>query len=119
VDAIKDKDGEWCMDPTRIQQTLVDHFRELFTEDSTVMSAFTTESVAFPQLSLEATQELHQPFKREDILAALKAMQPLKAPGPEGFPAYFFPKVLACCREGSLYCGAPSPEWSPFAKCTE
>jgi hypothetical protein len=37
-------------------------------------------------------EELLKPFTKEEIFYALKHMGPLKAPGPDGFPAMFFQK---------------------------
>lgn len=43
-------------------------------------------------LSLGMVMELQQPFSGADVKEALNQMHPLKAPGPDGFPALFCQK---------------------------
>jgi len=45
---------------------------------------------AFPPLTEEKMEALTKNFTPTDVLKALKAMGPLKAPGPNGFQALFF-----------------------------
>ena len=90
VTAIKDNDGVWCTDSGRIHQIIVAHFTALFSMETHAGVDLVSSIVNFPQLSPTAAQGLHQPFTRDDIVQALKAMQPFKAPGPDGFHAYFF-----------------------------
>lgn len=37
-------------------------------------------------------ENLKSPFTKEEVLKALLDLSPNKAPGPDGFPAYFFQK---------------------------
>jgi len=90
VNALKDNDGEWCTDSQRIQQLILAHFKNLFSEDTDVSARIRARAVAFPRLHSSIVQELQSPFVKEEVLLALKAMYPHKAPGPDGFHAYFF-----------------------------
>ena len=43
-----------------------------------------------PKVSAAMNQELIKDFTREEVEVALKHMEPLKAPGPDGMPPIFF-----------------------------
>lgn len=45
---------------------------------------------SFPTLMTEQIQELSQPFTTRSVFDAFKTMAALKAPGPDGYHAYFF-----------------------------
>ena len=90
VNALKDDENMWCMNTSRIKHMVVNHFQSLFSEEGTTTSPIGMEAVDFPRLSQHHVQTLQEPFTKQDISFALKGMQPLKAPGPDGFHAYFF-----------------------------
>jgi len=90
VTTLKDEDGSWCTNTSCIQQLIVSHFRKLFSEDTQQTAATRIPAATFPQLNHSLMQALEGPFTRQDIFTALKDMQPLKAPGPDGFYAFFF-----------------------------
>jgi len=90
VNVIKDNDGVWCTDPRCIHQLIVAHFRALFFAELDANVEFRTRTVDFPRLSSLVAQGLQQLFTRDDITLALKSIQLLKAPDPDGFHAYFF-----------------------------
>ena len=90
VNATKDEDDTWCTNSNRIKQLLVTHFRTSFSEDATMTTAFRTRTTEFPRLTQSLVQALDEPFTKKDILLTLKGMQPFKAPGPDGFHAFFF-----------------------------
>jgi hypothetical protein len=46
------------------------------------------------KISEEMNTQLCREFSGEEISNALFQMGPLKAPGPNGFPARFFPKTM-------------------------
>ena len=49
--------------------------------------------------------ELLAEFTREEMVLALKKMEPLKAPGPDGLPPLFFQhywQVLSCLSTGII-----------------
>jgi len=69
---------------------VVAHFKNLFTEDYNGHPRAQTSTLEFPSLPPEKIHELEQPFTKEDVYTALKEMHPFKAPGPDGFQAYFF-----------------------------
>ena len=99
VNAIKDAENRWCSNPSRIKQMVVDHFRSLLSEEGTLSSATGLDGPGFPLISRRHLQALEEPFTRQDILVALEGMQPLKAPGPDGFHAYFFSRYWHIVEE--------------------
>jgi hypothetical protein len=57
-----------------------------------------------PSVSAAMNCTLEQPFVEAEVVFALSEMYPLKAPGPDGFPATFYQKSWA--TTGSEVCGA-------------
>lgn len=45
-----------------------------------------------PRVTEELNLKLEERFSQEEIIASLAQMHPLKAPGPDGFPAEFYKK---------------------------
>jgi len=69
---------------------VITHFKQLFTEEGSITSEFHTPTTGFPCLSPGLAQSLQQPFSTREVVLALKDMKPLKAPGPDGFHAFFY-----------------------------
>ena len=92
IESLKDSNDEWQNDPAIVKGMVVDHFQKLFSEECVDTSHRRPRSVEFPMIAPEVVQELERPLTEADVLFALKGMQPLKAPGPEGFQAFFFQK---------------------------
>ncbi|XP_059431505.1 uncharacterized protein LOC132165008 [Corylus avellana] len=88
---IKDAEERLCTAEVEVQSAFINYFTDLFTSDSTgntmhclrPLNCWVTE---------EMNRSLLQPFTEEEVLFALSNMAPLKAPGPDGFPAEFFQK---------------------------
>jgi len=90
VSALLDGENRWCSNTNTIKQMIVDHFRALFSEDDPAPTMDGLNGTAFPQIPADQLEILQTPFTNHDVLTALKGMQPLKAPGPDGFHALFF-----------------------------
>ena len=82
--------GEWCSDQNAIKTMIVDHFRGLFLLDDSTEPSPLSNSAAFPRVDPALFQMLEASFTSQDVLFALKGMQPCKAPGPGGFHVFFF-----------------------------
>ena len=48
-----------------------------------------------PQLETDENEILTAPFTEKEVFEAIAQMKNNKAPGPDGFPAEFYKKVLA------------------------
>jgi hypothetical protein len=84
-----DLDGKHCFTQRDIEGTFINYFQMLFTvgNDRDVdYCVRTVDQKVTPQMN----QSLTAPISLEEIYAALNQMAPLKSPGLDGFPAYFF-----------------------------
>ena len=79
-------------DMNSIRQTIQSYFETLFMESNSAANYSEVPRGLFPRLNTEQTQELSKSFIAGDVVKALKTMGPLKAPGPNGYHAYFFKK---------------------------
>ena len=116
VDALRDRNGVWCANEGQIQETVVTHFQQLFTEELTEQIGDLRRFYRFPKISTERMQTIELPFTEEEMHAALKAMHPFKAPGPDGFQAFFFQRFWPIVTEKvcnvalNVFHGHPLPE---------
>lgn len=75
-----------------------DFFRNLYEKDAEVFPHEMLELVN-ERISEEMNQRLTKPFEAEEVSNALFQIGPLKAPGPDGFPARFFQKNWDVLRD--------------------
>lgn len=64
-------------------------------KDLTAWGNFILE--CFPQIDDQTWRELNSTYTDEEIYAALKAMSPMKAPGPNYFQVAFLSKRMGDC----------------------
>ena len=86
---MEDANGELCSDEEGISSILVDYYQQLFTSSNPSM---VEEVVAHIPCTItdELNAELLADFTREEVVMALKQMEPLKALGSDGLPPLFF-----------------------------
>jgi hypothetical protein len=89
ITKLKNQDNEWCEDPKVLQSMAVDFFRDLYSADSNVDASALIELMD-AKITDEMNVDLCRSFSAEEISDALFQMGPLKAPGPDGFPARFY-----------------------------
>jgi len=99
VNALKNEDGTWSTNPGHVQQLVVGHFQKLFTEEAQQSMETMLPGNAFPLLDRSLMQILEGTFSSQDVYSALKDMQPFKAPGPDGFHAFFFQRYWPVVQE--------------------
>ena len=113
IEALENSRGERCVNENGIANILVDFYQNLFTSSSPDQIEEALEATIMV-VTEEMNQELVAPFERAEVDTALKHMDSLKAPGPDGMPPLFFQHfwsaigeevakaVLICLNTGSI-----------------
>ena len=101
------------MDENGIANILVDFYQNLFASSSPNQIEEALEATTMVVME-EMNLELVAPFEKAEVDMALKQMDPLKAPGPDGMPPLFFQQfwptigdevaeaILTCLNTGSI-----------------
>jgi hypothetical protein len=89
VKKLKDDQGVWQDEPKEMERMTNSYFKDLFTRDPSI-----DDSEVCPLFDQKVTEEMNADLTREftdaEISDALFQIGPLKAPGPDGFPARFY-----------------------------
>jgi hypothetical protein len=85
---LKRPDGSWTCDTAEMEGLATDFFQSLFTRDKAVNPNLITDMIS-PCIMDDMNSNLCAPFSDKEISDALFQIGPLKAPGPDGFPACF------------------------------
>ncbi|KAL0314573.1 UNVERIFIED_CONTAM: putative mitochondrial protein [Sesamum angustifolium] len=93
ITRIKNGDGQWPELEEEIRDHIETYFGEIFRSRNPSEEELEkgTEAIS-GRLSEQLRQELSQPYTAEEISKALSQMAPLKSPGPDGMPPFFFQK---------------------------
>ena len=91
IEALKVDEGHWVTEAKEIKRLVVNYFATLFTE-SMPQPLNDLPSGLFPQILEDMFVELSKCYTKEEILLALRTMEPLKAPSPDGYQALFYQK---------------------------
>lgn len=98
VKHIVDDDGVVHTNQESMGQLFTNYFKHLFTVDSTL-----DPSRVLPLLEKKVTVDMNErlcaEFTYKEIADALFQIGPLKAPGPDGFPARFFQRNWGCLKD--------------------
>lgn len=73
-------------------ETIQNHFSQLFTRENGVDCSYALKK-KFPILTEEDWAAINGEVTPEEVKKALFEMSPLKAPGPDGFHAFFYQKA--------------------------
>lgn len=97
VDFIKTESGDWLSDRTSIRDNFVNHFSSIFATslppiDGDLLSLFNPVILAEDNVFLCA-----MPLE-EEVVQALFSIGSTKAPGPDGFTAFFFKKYWSTVK---------------------
>jgi hypothetical protein len=93
IKKIRDESGCIWETQTEIGGAFETYFKVLFSSGGMVEFEDYLGSVE-GRISEEMNESLVRPFVEEEVRLALFQMAPMKAPGPDGFNAGFFPKKL-------------------------
>jgi hypothetical protein len=86
---LKDDNGVVNTVPSDMQHMTVSYFKSLYTRDPTLNHASITELLQ-EKITQDMNEQLCKDFSDKEIADALFQIGPIKAPGPDGFPAHFY-----------------------------
>ena len=89
IRGIFDSSGQWTTQPDRVVQTIVNFYQQLFTSSNP--ENLEAMLAKIPQLMTDdMNTSLTNTFIANEVERALKQMEPLKSPGPDGMPPLFY-----------------------------
>ena len=91
IEGISDEAGVWQDDESVVEMIFKDYYLELFVSNNPNEFTDLLEAVQ-PKVTESMNSSLLREFQSSEVYRALKQMYPLKAPGPDGIPLYFFSK---------------------------
>ncbi|KAL0448460.1 UNVERIFIED_CONTAM: hypothetical protein Slati_1403100 [Sesamum latifolium] len=95
IKKIKDDKGVEVSDRIGVQRVVLEYFRSVFTSTKPTPEAMEKVLDCLDYRVTPAMNEaLLQPFTLEEIVHALKQMEPLKSPGPDDMSPVFYQKIL-------------------------
>ncbi|KAJ1268194.1 hypothetical protein BS78_07G118600, partial [Paspalum vaginatum] len=89
IKKLKRDDGTWCTSQEEMKSMTMEYFEKLFTKDADIVPNEVV-NLFEAKVTEEMNRDLCKPYSDEEIGDALFQIGPLKAPGPDGFPARFF-----------------------------
>jgi hypothetical protein len=95
---LKRPDGSWTMDAHEMEELTLDYFKKLYTSEDDIDPRIITDLMQ-PCVDADANERLCAPFTEKEISDALFQIGPLKAPGPDGFPAHFIQRNWGLLKE--------------------
>lgn len=91
IDKIRDANGLFAEEEDRIEQIFCEYFEDLFKSEDT-FDIDATISALDSRVTSDMNKNLDAKFTKEEVVAALNQMHPLKGPGLDGIPALFHVK---------------------------
>jgi hypothetical protein len=98
VRRLKRDDGTWTNDSAEMGDLATGFFQSLFTQEELVDPAIITDCMQ-SCIDADMNANLRAPFSEKEISDALFQIGPLKAPGPDGFPARFLQRNWDLLKE--------------------
>jgi hypothetical protein len=101
VKHLEDDTGELHTEPEKMGSLVNDYFEALFSSDPTLDQELVL-SLIQPKVTEEMNDKLLLDFTDREIADALFQIGPLKAPGPDGFPARFFQRNWGLVKDENV-----------------
>jgi hypothetical protein len=95
---LKRPDGPFTNDVAEMEDMASAFFQDLYTRDDVVEPDIILETMQ-PCVDEHMNEKLTAPFTEKEISDALFQIGPLKAPGPDGFPARFLQRNWGILKE--------------------
>jgi exonuclease III len=89
ISQIEDEDGRMRVDQNEVEQAFSSYFQNLFTSSNPVRVEESLQLLP-SRVSADMNAGLIREPTLEEVTTALSQMEPMKAPGPDGFPTCFF-----------------------------
>jgi hypothetical protein len=102
ITKLRKVDGTWVEDPNELKELLVAFFADLYRVDNEV-NPRQVLSLVEPKVTQEMNEGLTEAFSDKEISDALFQMGPLKALGPDGFPARFYQRHWAIVKDDVVH----------------
>lgn len=84
-------DGTTCTDPSELAGMATEFYANLYTSEGTIGMEEVLSHIP-TRVDGNMNARLNERYSKEEVKEALFQMFPIKAPGPDGFPAHFFQK---------------------------
>ena len=81
--------GTWTKDCREVAKCLIQYYQELFTSNQAPPYEAATSTI-HNVISEEMNSQLSSDFMAWEVQQAITQMAPLKAPGPDGMPPFFY-----------------------------
>jgi hypothetical protein len=95
---LRREDGTWTSDPSEMENLARDFFQKLYTREDVIQTAPVIDTMR-TCIDADMNDRLCAPFSEKEISDALFQIGPLKAPGPDGFPARFLQRNWDLLKE--------------------
>lgn len=89
ISKLRNNKGQWIEEKGELNRMATNFFKELFTEDK-IINPSELLGLFARVVTEDMNDELEKEFTEKEIGDALFQIGPLKAPGPDGFPARFY-----------------------------
>jgi hypothetical protein len=99
---LRDEAGVIQTTPTEMQRMAVSYFESLYTRDPSI-NCDDLVSLTPEHISADMNLQLCRDFSNEEIGDALFQIGPIKAPGPDGFPARFYQRNWELMRDDVIH----------------
>ncbi|KAL0006597.1 hypothetical protein SO802_008099 [Lithocarpus litseifolius] len=98
IEGIKDANNVWHVDDGKVEEVVVDYYKDLFTTSQPIEFSKMIQTVQ-PKVTTSMNQLLTRDFSAAEVKVALEQMHPLRVLGPDGMPPLFFQYFWSTCGE--------------------
>ena len=98
IKALQNSLGVLTDDPTELRGMVIDFYKSLYTTEGVIGMEEVLMHVP-ARVTPAMNEGLCAPYTSNEVKATLFQMFPIKAPGPDGFPAHFYQRHWDICGE--------------------